>query len=482
MPTIKIDGRAHWVPWHRYVARPFRHPWRHFYRFANRPPSQTAAFTGVTVALLLIAFSFPANLPVHLGPSPPGWVSFHDAYRSTESTVATTPGGPWHMSLAEGVASASTWSPSLSMWSANATELATVLACQQYLSGPSIFTFWPSSQYPSGTGPQALETGTAGLWSFVYLNASGAALVVSVVHGAVFVNGVVKTSGPCGRLGGPFVAPTSYLNPSNVSDTTSFAYSAFGWLRGTEDRVPGTMTAYYILGNPVVPVDYVAHGYDQEWSSYYSTCGSPGVNGLTSYSSSPQPIPHRSGYVEQLTFGEYCYQSMVGMTPVRAELSHAGSTYYAEYPLLVNSMTSTRGNGSAAPTLATNLFSLAILLNSTHGPFSVNYWTTAPLCSVGTTSLSACTSDTFGWYAALLAPNGTVLNTYPAYGGTYNWTVPGTPITTGDSLAIVSSVPVFSLPNSGIAFVTSLEPYVCCGINFGPDTQSQAGLGGPYQL
>ena len=479
MPRITVDGKSHWVPMHRYLTRPFRRPWHYFYLFANRPPNQTAAFTGITAALLLVAFSFPANIPLHAGPPPAGWVTFRSAYDVVSPTVKATPGGPWQMTLAEGVASASTWSPSLSMWTANATQLQTVLACQSYLAGPSIFTFWPSSEYPTGSGPAALATGSAGLWTFVYLNATGHALVVSVLHGSAVLNGVVSTTGACGRLGGPFSAPTSYLNPKNVTDTSSFADSAFGWLRGDEEAVPGTTTAYFILGNPVVPINYVAHGYNQEWSTYYSTCGAPGVWGATTYSSSPQPIPTRPGYVEQLTFGRYCYQSMIGLTPGAAKLSYSGSTYYAQYPLVVNSMTSQRGNGSTAPGLSSGLFGLEILLNSTRGPFSVDYWTTSPECSIGTSSLSGCAVSTYGWYAALLAPNGTVVNTYPSYGGADNWTSSNTPVESGDSLAIVASAPVFSLYNSGIAYVSSLDPYVCCGIGFGPDTQAP---GGPYQL
>ena len=135
-------------------------------------------------------------------------------------------------------------------------------------------------------------------------------------------------------------------------------------------------TAYVILGRPVVPIDCVAHGYDQERSTYWSTCGAPGVLGATTDSGAPQPIPTRPGFVHQVTFGAHCDPSMIGMTPRAVELTNSGNTYYAKQPLTVNSMTSPRGNGSRSPDLSSSPFGLEILLNSTHGPFSVDFSTT----------------------------------------------------------------------------------------------------------
>jgi hypothetical protein len=474
MPRVRINGQVHWVPLSRIVARPLRGPWRYFLRFANRPPSQTAAFTGITVALVLIAFTFPPTFPsAPLPPTPSGWTSFHSAEQMIQSTVAQEPGGPWTLSLAEGVAASATWAPSLSMWAANASLLSTIIACQSSLSGPSIFTFWSNSLYPTGLGLGSLETGAAGLWTFVYLNSTGAALVDSVLAGHLEENGLVANNSACISLGGPFQPTTSYLNPANVSDPSSFAASSFGWYSyGTSG---GSTTAYYILGNPVVPVAYTAHGFNQEWSTYYGSCGDPGVNGIVTYDSSPQAIPGRPGYQETVTFGDYCYQTMIGVTNVLKALSSANGTYYAKFPLVVNPVSS----GATTPSsLTTADFDLEILLNSTTGPYSVQFNSGTPGCKVGAASLADCPAPYISWYAALLNPSGVVVNTFPSYGGSGHWTVANTTVVSGDTLAVVSAIPVFSLPNSGVAFVTSLNPYVCCGMPFGPITIPH----GPTQL
>ena len=65
-----------------------------------------------------------------------------------------------------------------------------------------------------------------------------------------------------------------------------------------------------------------------------------------------------------------------------------------------------------------------------------------------------------------------MLNTYPSDSGANHWTIVNPPDSSGNSLAIIASAPVFSLPNSGVAHVSSLGPYVRCLIGFGPDTQS----------
>jgi hypothetical protein len=451
-----------------------------FVRFASRPPSQTAFITGLAIALLLAAFTVPPiNSSFQAPPPPTGWVTFTEATNAIQSIPPATPGGPWNISLAEGVAASGSWSPTLSMWGLNATWAPTISACQSLLSGASVFTFWNSAQYPQATGPAVFESGGAGLWTFVYLNDSGAALVMSVIDGNAQVNGVVPAHSACAAIGGPFRTQTSYLNPANVTDPSGFAANSYYWLDQGRSGPPAANAAFYILGNPVVPVAYYAPGYNQEWSTYYGTCGAPGVNGQVTYNSAPQLIPKEPGYLEQVTVGNYCYQSMDAVNPgVKTTWSSQG-TFYASWPLTVLLDSSARPAVSSPAPLTTGLLQLAVMLNSSHGPYSYAFSSGQPQCVPGDTSVAACVGAPLVWYAALLGPTGTVLNTFPNVAGGHSWTLSNTTISTGDRLVLVSPVPVFSLPNSALQFISGWTPYVCCGIDFGPTTLNPVG---PFEL
>jgi hypothetical protein len=449
-----------------------------FVRFANRPPSQTAAIVGVAAALVIAALTVPATVNGVTYAPPSGWETFDSANEMVAPIVAHTPDGPWSISLAEGVAAAGPWSPSLSMWGLNASWAPTIAACQSLFSGASLFTFWNNTAYPSATGPAVFESGGAGLWTFVYLNSSRAALVVSVLDGRTITNGVLPPNSPCANFGGPFRATTSYLNPANVSDPSTFAARTYAAITLGQPAGEGPSTAFYILGNPALPVSFLAPGYNQEWSTYYGTCGAPGVTGRTIYAGAPQGIPHHPGYQQQITVGNYCYQSLDGILPGVKSLWSIGGTFYASWPISVLTDTSIRPINSAAP-LSTNLFSMSVLLNSGLGPYSFQFTSGQPTCAVGTNSVEACVGVSQTWYALLLNPSGTIVDTFPAISGATYWTVPNVALQTNDQIVLVSPVPVFSLENSGLEFDSGWNPYVCCGFHFGSNTVP---AGGSYIL
>ena len=430
------------------------------------------------MALVLTALTVP---PIgFVAPAPPaGWITFSAAVTDVTPLVSGTSGGPWAISLAEGVAASGPWSPTLSMWGLNGSDASTISDCQALLSGPSIFTFWSPSLYPQASGPAVFESGGAGLWSFVFLNSSGAALVLSVLGGQAHVNGLLPPASSCAQVGGPFRAPTSYLNLANASDPSDFAAGSYESVAGVGSGSSSPTAAFYILGNPAVPVAFYAPGYNQEWSTYYGTCGAPGVNGRVTYNGAPQAIPRRPGYLEQVTVGNYCYQSMDALlTGQKSNWSSQGS-FYASWPLTVLLDSSTRPAVTAPLPLSTGLFELAVNLNSSKGPYSYPFTSGQPRCSPGASSVSGCLADPQSWYAVLLGARGTVIDTFPAYAGADAWTATNVTVTSGDQLVLVSSVPVFSLANSGLAVLSGWNPYVCCGINFGP---SSLPTGGPFVL
>jgi hypothetical protein len=462
----------------RQFTRGVRRAGELFLRFANRPPSQTALIVGVAAALVIAALTVPAPAGNVAPPPPAGWSTFDTADRMVLPMVDRAPGGPWSISLAEGVAAVGPWSPTLSMWGLNASWAPAIAACQTLLSGESLFTFWNESAYPAATGPAVFESGGAGLWTFVYLNDSHAALVASVIGGREVTNGILPPNSPCANFGGPFRSTTSYLNAQNVTDPSQFAASSYAAIDLGQPVGYGPRTAFYILGNPALPVSFVAPGYNQEWSTYYGTCGTPGVQGRTVYAGAPQDIPHHPGYEQQFTVGNYCYQSLDGLLPGAKSLWSVGSTFYASWPISVLTDTSTRPVTSAGP-LTTDMFSMQVMLNSGLGPYSFKFTSGQPTCAVGTNSVEACIGVAQTWYAVLLNPAGTIVNTYPSISGASTWTVANVTIQTNDQLVLVSPVPVFSLEDSGLEFGSGWNPYVCCGFHFGTNTVPS---GGSYTL
>jgi hypothetical protein len=441
---------------------------------ANRPPNQTAVIVGVAVALVVAALTVPTSLVAPTPPPPAGWSTFDTANRMLAPVVAATPGGPWSISLAEGVAAAGPWSPTLSMWGLNASWAPTITACQSLLSGASLFTFWNDSDYPAAAGAAVFESGGAGLWTFVYLNPSHGALVASVLDDRAYTNGVLPPNSPCANFGGPFRSPTSYLNPANVTDPSSFAENSYRDITFGQPVGEGPSTAFYILGNPALPVSFVAPGYNQEWSTYYGTCGAPGVQGNVIYAGAPQDIPHHPGYQQQITVRNFCYGSLDGILPGAKSFWNFGNTFYASWPISVLTDTSARPVTSTGP-LTTSMFSMSVLLASGLGPYSFNFTSGQPTCAVGTNSLPACVGVAQTWFAVLLNPSGTIIDTFPSISGASTWTVPDVAISSNDQIVLVSPVPVFSLSNSGLEFDSGWSPYVCCGFHFGTSTVPNTG-------
>lgn len=434
---------------------------------------------GVATALVIAALTVPTSLTIPPAPPPAGWVTFDTANQMIAPMVSHTPGGPWSISLAEGVAALGPWSPTLSMWGLNVSWAPEIAACQSLLTGASLFTFWNASEYPSARGSGVFDSGAAGLWSFVYLNDSGAALVLSVFHGKAQLNGALPGGSACSEFGGPFRAPTSYLNPANVSDPSSFASTAYRAITTGLANGGGPSTAFYILGNPALPVSFLAPGYNQEWSTFYGTCGIPGVDGRVTYDSAPQAIPGHPGLNEQVTVGNYCYQNLDGITQGVKSLWNFGGTFYASWPISILLDSSARPAATSTPPLNTSDFHMEVMLDSGLGPFSVQYTSGQPTCSVGTSSLPACTAEPMTWFAALLNPSGTIVDTYPSISGATTWTVANVTVSTNDQIVLISPIPVFSLADSGLEFISGWNPYVCCGIDFG---ESTVGSGGPFVL
>lgn len=440
----------------------------HSRRFAHRPLSQTALVTGITVGLIISGFSIlgggvitaPVPLPPH------GWLTFTEARDAAEPVVRDLPGGPWSVSLAEGVAATGGWSPNLSMWTLNYSNLSMVFACQASLRGPSLFTFWNGSLFPGASGAAAFDSGGAGLWTFVFQADGGRIAMVSILNNTVYLNGVLPAHSACSSLGGPFDPVTSYLDVTNITDTSTFARATFDDLTSKVDLSATDTAAYYILGNPAVPISYKAFGYNQEWSAYYGTCGLPGVAGEVSYFGAPQNLPNLPGATIEVTFGASCFSSLAFLSP-RAQYSwSANGTYYAEWPLSLTLAGS--GSATAPPRgLTTSLFSMDALLNSSEGPFSVLFPTGTPLCQPFTRSVIDCPHSSTGWYAVLMGSNGTLVDTFPSSPGATSWTLPNVPVQGNDTLVLISEVPLFQILNSGLRFISGYAPFVCCGIPFG---------------
>jgi hypothetical protein len=180
-----------------------------------------------------------------------------------------------------------------------------------------------------------------------------------------------------------------------------------------------------------------------------------------------------------VTVGNYCYQSIDAAVPGVKSLWHTNNTFYVSWPISVFQQTSERPAPSTLGRLTTDLFHLNVLLDSAAGPYSYDFASGQPVCQPGAVSLGNCGGEPQSWYAVLLSPSDTVLDTYPSYSGSTQWTIANVSFGVDDQLVLVSPDPVFTLHLSGLQLDSNgMAPYVCCGINFGPQTES----GGTFTL
>jgi hypothetical protein len=391
---------------------------------------------GVVIAVLPVFVSLNGTQAPRSNSPGPGLPSL-EAYNQMRSNVETTPGGPWGLVSMVGIVASSPAAP-----------FGQGLDRCQMLPGPTV---WNLSAIPSLS--TSLWGGRTLLWQSVFLNDTFAMLFTSDIDGRVIVDGpygpttacvALLEAAPGGLLG---VYPRSYWLPNGTLaqnlasaveglNSTAWSPTAARHLGNVSFSAWGGGVAYYILGYSWLnAVQWTDNG----WGVWYQVCGLTGRAGQLPYSFTEWELGDSpSAYYGSVEGSLSC--------PVASD---------ASFDVNYNQTSSWNGTSGAGIKeqlrlgvgsggtffyfdTANSLVSwmTKVTLTSTGG---VPLLPTGQQCPINATSLDECTAPAEAWYAALLSPDGYLLDTFPTTAGGTQWQAPNVFVTNNDTLAIVSA-------------------------------------------
>jgi hypothetical protein len=426
-------------------------------------------FVGVIVVLLAVAAVAAwgiATTTVAPPPRPPpGWMTFHEAAPVAQQVADSLVVGPWSLSFAAGVAADGPWSPAIGGTFGSSPP------CAGRLSGISLFTYWNDSDYPVSHASTVFSSGTAPLWTFGFVDATGDTAVISVLNGSGAYNGLWTAASGCAAPLGPQYrtgfSPASVADSSAVSaKVQGLAPAALSSPAGSGARFdpadPGTAFEMYSIGDWTYGTvgEETNVGPSQHlptWWSIWGRCGFAGVSGW-----SPTVALSLNGTTAawggaSVSSPTYCQSvgavGTLGSPTTGIPPGPAGEfeSWSVRLSASTSSVPAPSGwsvvtTGSITPTLWTN-GSLVV-------PFTSPVSSGAAVCGVGTGTLDACTVNPSGWYAVLSDAQGHWLDSFPSAAGGSNWTRSNVTVSTGDSIEILlpaemPSVKLFALEYPG---------------------------------
>ena len=384
-------------------------------------------------------------------PAPPrGWTTFLGAWADVSSAFSALVNGSWTVHFAEGVAADGHWSPPAALWALYGPG--SWVPCEDQLSGVSTLTFWNASEYPSTQSSNDFTSGAAPLWTFVFNGTHTLTFVASWFLGRVSLNAALGQGSPCSDFSIFGASTFVTVDPNHELDSNAIAAEVQAEDEYFSQRPPGVTgptpmpvppapgVALYFPGHQLLPSELSGRGL---WTAAYWDCGLDGEYGTsaswTGYLLNATTVP--SGHTYQWfgsAGGEPCYDTeyLVSLSRTGVVGAPLGSGEYLEWRINVSFMTSAVPPAWNLTGLTTSLFGSE--LRSGSPPFSVLPSARA-LCGSGSRNLTSCPAPSNGWYAVLLAPNGTWLDSYPTSPNGTNWSVPGLHIQSGDLVAFVAS-------------------------------------------
>ena len=402
--------------------------------------SSLALLLGIVVGLVLV--SLPLSNPAHvshtvLNPGP--GLSSKTAYNEVDEKVNSLPGGPWGLISMEGVVATAPAAPFA--WGQD--------RCQT-LPGP---TMWNLSRLPTLT--TTLWGGNALFWQLVYINDTESMVFGSNANGSVTIDGPYSPSTPCvlllegsqGGLAGSTFPPSYWLPGAGFDEgllatlaqlnSTSWAPTAATHLGNVSmAHWGGAMVAYYTLGYTWLNI---VEWTSQAWLVWYQACGVPGRSTLQPYTTTGWGLNSSPAvYAGSESGGVSCpvtTDSHFQVSYNQTSTASIGSGQAIEERLTIG----VGYSGSYAYfDTANSLVSwmARVSLNASNGTAVTP---AAEECTVSATSLAGCAVPSRFWYAALLSPNGYLLDTYPTVAGGNQWETPNVFITNNDTLVIVSA-------------------------------------------
>ena len=377
---------------------------------------------------------------------PAGWTTFQEAATVAVAIANQSVIGPWNLAFAEGLAAIGPWAPPLD------GILGPSPACAARLGGVSLFSYWNSSEYPETSEPSAFTSGTAGIWTFGFIDAAGDAEIISVVNGSGTYNGLWPVSSHCVNPGsGVAFAPRAVADsPALVRAEAKLSASltpAGDPYPSFDPLGPGPAFELYSLGTWLTPVTHAplnlgesSGGQFPTWWAVWGRCGLPGVSGDASYSAigfnASDPGPTVAGSNSPQFCTDVGAQGSLGAPTTGTFPKGAGT--FESWGLSITPLTSGVPPPSGWNVVHTDSITPALFENNSSGPdFGAIVPSGAAVCGPGTPALTDCTPSLLGWYAVLIDPQGNWLDSFPAAAGGSTWTRSGVSVSSGDQIELI---------------------------------------------
>jgi len=357
----------------------------------------------------------------------PDGPTFYQALDRANVSADSSPGGPWTISQAYGVASPVPADPSVWGWGQYDSTFA---SCQSAFNG---LTIW-NGTIPLFSG--TYNSGTAPFWQFVYFsNSTQQLLVVTDVRGQVEVFPAISMSSECAEASGlatqPWITTLTWGREGWPVDTSKMASADWNtagrqyvtWLNRPVGELYLFGSTQFGSGQPVG---------DQ---LNFFTCGTVGAAGVT------------PGLALGGNNGANSFNYTLGCTPTASN--------WTAIPLVVSFSASTYGGASGSLWISQEFQFLDRGSPPYSGPgydtrgvaswmigvnLSNDTGRSAPLapagCASWVPSLGDCPATTTGWYAVLTAPGGGWLASYGASSTGPVWSSPVVPVVNNETLTV----------------------------------------------
>jgi len=213
----------------------------------------------VVVVLLVVGLGLVGVLPIFSSSSPGSVLTYSQARPIADSTAQGTSGGSWDLLIGAGLVSATAVTESLTGTGSSSGCVVTTLA-----GAPS------NVSLPAG--PANITGGSSPSWLFLYRNAAGELLIVTVLNGKGTALATIASGQSCSTVFGLLS-----VVPSNVIDSSAAANDVSGDAASFLAANPTVSRAYALLGG----VSFLGHGYGAEWRVNYTTCPADATTGTT---------------------------------------------------------------------------------------------------------------------------------------------------------------------------------------------------------
>lgn len=364
-----------------------------------------------------------ASLPVPYYPA----LDSTQAFNLSAAAVRNETGGPWILESVMGVVSTAPFFP-----------IGAVSAqCQNY-PGPALWDMGGALVSPVSL----MGTGYLPFWTMIYLNLTGADLVVIISNATAHVVSVPTICLTGGRAPGQYyVNNRSDISPGAFQYNTTL-YAPFAWQNVNADVpvVPpfdtnGSVAGIYIAGGSSSYYETLADvfypGYDSTWAIQYTNCWASQVQmgGGPEYSFQDPPFNLTTNTSLAWDSGT-CFLPQYTLQ-ISPDAPFSATPNGWSIPLNISGLGYTVPSGNE-PGLVTWMMALHLLTRNTAEPVPLGNVS----CIARPWESLACAPTGFGWYAVLTSPNGNWMDVYSNHNGSGGWLYPNVAVMQGDGLLI----------------------------------------------